>query len=74
MSDTRRAAPSATLLLDEAQCIGCAVCADVCPTGALVMARASLYPDWEELKCTYCSLCERQCPTGAVTIAGVGLK
>ena len=42
-------------------CRHCFKCADICPTGALSMARDKIY-FWE--RCNMCSLCEIVCPVG----------
>ena len=65
-----REAPSVAvdLLIEEAQCVGCAICADVCATGALVMEHDDLLPQWTAALCTLCRNCELECPTEAVSI------
>jgi len=66
-------APSATasgieFRLDEGQCVGCAICADVCPERALSLSRRDLRPTWIANQCTHCGLCEQECPTAAITL------
>ncbi|NCO42058.1 MAG: hypothetical protein COZ06_14410 [Armatimonadetes bacterium CG_4_10_14_3_um_filter_66_18] len=62
-------APSAAavLLIEEGQCVACAICADVCPTSALAMERDDLLPRWIAALCTFCRQCEQECPTEAVS-------
>ena len=61
-----------TLALDEQQCIGCGMCACVCPHGVLVMnGRKAKIADRNG--CMECGGCANNCPTGAVTVTpGVG--
>jgi len=56
--------------LDESQCVGCAICADVCPEGALQMGRRDLLPRFNAGACTRCGTCAEQCPTGAIEVTG----
>lgn len=50
------------------QCVGCAICADVCTTGALQMGPDDLVPVWGATTCSACADCFRECPTGAVRL------
>lgn len=54
--------------LEESQCVGCAICSDVCPTRAWFMGRADLLPIWTAERCNGCTLCALHCPTGAITV------
>jgi len=54
--------------LEEGQCIGCAICVDVCPADALKWNRQSLLPAWVARVCTGCRECELECPTAAIHI------
>lgn len=54
--------------IDAAQCVGCAICADVCTTGALQMGWDDLVPVWGAEACSACADCFRECPTGAVKL------
>jgi anaerobic dimethyl sulfoxide reductase subunit B (iron-sulfur subunit) len=72
---SRRAADGA-VLIDPAKCIGCGVCQDFCPYGALV-----LNPKTKKMmKCTMCvdrldaglqPACSSICPTGALQFVPV---
>jgi Pyruvate/2-oxoacid:ferredoxin oxidoreductase delta subunit len=61
-------APGVQFCFDEGQCVGCAICADVCPEQALYMSRQDHFPVWIGLRCTSCGLCEQECPTAAITL------
>lgn len=43
-------------------CLGCAICANACPTGAMDLS--SLL--WEDAQCISCMACVSACPTGAL--------
>ena len=60
---------SVVIQIDAGQCIGCAICADVCTTGALLMGAEDLLPNWSADNCSACADCFRECPTGAVRVA-----
>jgi NAD-dependent dihydropyrimidine dehydrogenase PreA subunit len=53
-----------TVWVDVACCMGCGACADVCPTGAIVLVdgEARVY----EERCTGCGACIDACPEGAI--------
>ena len=68
-----RSAASATVLeIDGSQCIGCAICVDVCPDAGLAMGPEDLRPVWLADLCTGCGACVHECPTAAITL-GLGL-
>ena len=67
------ATPGIEFRLDGSQCVGCAVCADVCLDFALVMGSTDLRPTWLAALCTGCGLCEVECPTAAIRMAPVHL-
>ena len=56
------------LVIDDAQCVGCAICVDVCPDDALVMGVDDLRPVLRTELCTVCGDCVRECPTAAITL------
>ena len=59
--------------LDESQCVGCAVCADVCPEQALTMSEEDTFPTWIAERCTNCGRCEAECPTAAIVLAALAV-
>jgi NAD-dependent dihydropyrimidine dehydrogenase PreA subunit len=61
-----------TLKLDQAACIGCARCLEVCPHQVFVLAekKAALR---DRDACMECGACALNCPAKAITVdAGVG--
>lgn len=50
--------------LDPEGCIGCELCVEVCPSGALKMNDAGT-PDFDRSKCTYCGECIFSCASGS---------
>jgi Na+-translocating ferredoxin:NAD+ oxidoreductase RNF subunit RnfB len=65
----RRLRPVVVLRPEE--CVGCAVCDDLCEPEALLLGAEDLLPVWLSELCTGCSVCERQCPFGAITVEWV---
>jgi ferredoxin len=50
--------------LNEAVCVGCGCCSDVCMAGALeLQVKAVLYQE----HCIECKKCIEMCPAGALT-------
>jgi len=52
--------------IDEALCIGCAICVNVCPTGAITMDDGIARVD--TAKCTGCGDCVSRCPRQAIRL------
>ena len=54
-------------LIDEAACIGCALCLDACPVDAIVGANKYMHTVVEE-RCTGCELCLPPCPVDCISL------
>ena len=52
--------------IDEATCVGCGACVDVCPVEALSMVSDKAKCDAE--KCVDCGACVDACPVGAISL------
>jgi NADH-quinone oxidoreductase subunit I len=59
------------ILVDYDKCIGCSLCAQVCPPRAIKMYRVPgdkrMRPGYDVGRCIYCGLCTDICPTDALT-------
>lgn len=54
-------------VIDEARCIGCALCIQACPVDAIVGAQNQMHTvlvDW----CTGCELCLPPCPVDCIAL------
>jgi len=72
MKDFRYLDGVVTLVLDQAACIGCGRCLEVCPHQVFSLAeeKASL---GDRDACMECGACALNCPVKAITVdAGVG--
>ena len=52
-------------VVDRGECVGCGICYDVCPEGAIsidITARI------DSSKCTACLECVKRCPRGAIAV------
>lgn len=54
-------------LIDEAACIGCALCLDACPVDAIVGANKFVHTVIAE-RCTGCELCVAPCPVDCIEL------
>lgn len=62
-------APRALALIDEAWCIGCALCLKACPVDAIVGAAKRMHVVIDEA-CTGCELCVPVCPVDCIAMIG----
>jgi electron transport complex protein RnfB len=62
-------APRALAVIDEAWCIGCALCLKACPVDAIVGAAKRMHVVIDEL-CTGCELCLPVCPVDCIAMVG----
>jgi electron transport complex protein RnfB len=60
-------APRALALIDEAACIGCALCLKACPTDAILGAATRMHTVVADL-CTGCELCLPVCPVDCISL------
>lgn len=59
--------PPQTAEVKEEDCIGCTLCLQACPTGAIVGSNKKLHSIVSEL-CTGCGLCLPPCPVSCITL------
>ena len=59
--------PRALARIDEAACIGCALCLKACPTDAIVGAATRMHTVVDDL-CTGCELCLPVCPVDCIAL------
>ncbi len=62
--------PRAVAIIDEAWCIGCTLCLDVCPTDAIVGSNKLMHTVMEPY-CTGCELCIPVCPVDCISLENV---
>jgi electron transport complex protein RnfB len=63
--------PRALALIDEAACIGCALCLKACPVDAIVGAAKQMHTVIDGL-CTGCELCVPVCPVDCIALVATG--
>jgi electron transport complex protein RnfB len=59
--------PRMLAVIDEAWCIGCTLCLDVCPTDAIVGGNKQMHTVIEPY-CTGCELCVPVCPVDCIAL------
>ena len=59
--------PRRLAVIDEAACIGCALCLKACPTDAIVGAAKRMHTVVDDL-CTGCELCLPVCPVDCISL------
>ena len=59
--------PRARAVIDEAWCIGCALCLKACPVDAIVGAAKRMHTVIDDL-CTGCELCIPVCPVDCISL------
>jgi 2-oxoacid:acceptor oxidoreductase delta subunit (pyruvate/2-ketoisovalerate family) len=52
-------------VVDLDRCVGCGICEDVCPEGAIVVNRTARVDPW---RCKGCGICVDRCPQGALSL------
>lgn len=68
MSDSQSVSKAAhQIVIIEANCKGCAICVEFCPTKVLGLRRGKVVVLNPE-KCTGCQLCDLRCPDFAITV------
>jgi heterodisulfide reductase subunit A len=58
--------------VNEAKCIGCAICAEVCPFTAIEMVKVDKRRKARVIKaaCKGCGICASHCPVFAIDVGG----
>ena len=71
--DTSRGYPGPlrVAVIDEAACIGCALCIQACPVDAIVGAQKRMHGVLSAL-CSGCELCVAPCPVDCITMVPAG--
>ena len=53
-------------VVDEKRCVGCGICARLCPPASLKIVKGKAHFHYPE--CIRCFCCQEHCPKGAITI------
>ncbi len=64
--------PRARAVIEEARCIGCRKCIDVCPVDAILGARKLMHTVIAD-ECTGCELCLPPCPVNCIAMVPLDL-
>ncbi len=69
VSNPQTALPWKKMKVDEANCVACAICVNVCPTGALtkVFENNQVVRHLNNSLCTNCHLCQEACPEQVIS-------
>jgi ferredoxin len=65
----QQALPGKKMIVDEANCVACAICVNVCPTGALtkIFENNQVVRHLDSSLCTNCDLCQEACPERVIS-------
>lgn len=56
------------IIQNEAKCVSCGACTDICPSGALYMERPDMFVRFDSDRCVVCHLCVKACPMRAMEV------
>ena len=65
----QQALPWKKMRVDAANCVACAICVNVCPTGAItkIFENNQVVRHLDSSLCTNCYLCQEACPEGVIS-------
>jgi len=61
--------PFLKAVVDFESCVGCGICENQCPTGAIIVEKSAIIQ--QEL-CIGCGQCVYECPRGAISLCPAG--
>ncbi|MGM0681989.1 MAG: CoB--CoM heterodisulfide reductase iron-sulfur subunit A family protein, partial [Thermodesulfobacteriota bacterium] len=66
------AVPPVVAVIDKEKCIGCSICAKLCPYNAIQMIKEGKKPKAETIvaSCKGCGICASRCPSFAISMGG----